>query len=62
MSMSNREGERQADLWIPTAELARSPGLPFYERLNRVLAEAGCRSMRSRTDGRASRPGCTSGF
>ena len=40
MSMSKREGEKQADLWIPTTELARSPGHPFFERLNKVLAEA----------------------
>jgi transposase len=41
MSMSKREGEKQSDLWIPTTELARSPGHPFYERLNKILAEAG---------------------
>ena len=41
MSMSKREGEKQPGLWIPTAELARSPGHPFYERLNKVLAGAG---------------------
>lgn len=41
MSMSKREGETQSDLWIPTTELARSPGHPFYERLNKILAEAG---------------------
>jgi len=40
MSMSKREGEQQTDLWIPTTELARSPGHPFYERLNKILAEA----------------------
>jgi len=40
MSMSKREGEPQSDLWIPTTELARSPGHPFYERLNKILAEA----------------------
>jgi transposase len=41
MSMSKREREKQADLWIPTTELARSPGHPFFERLNKVLSEAG---------------------
>jgi transposase len=40
MSMSKREGEQQPDLWIATTELARSPGHPFYERLNKILAEA----------------------
>lgn len=40
MSMSKREGERQSDLWIPTTDLARSPGHPFFERLNKILAEA----------------------
>jgi len=41
MSMSKREGETQSDLWIPTTELAQSPGHPFYERLNKILAGAG---------------------
>ena len=41
MSMSKREGEEQTDLWIPTTELARSPGHPFYERLNKILSGAG---------------------
>ena len=41
MSMSKREGETQSDLWIPTTELARSPGHPFYERLNKILGAAG---------------------
>lgn len=41
MSMSKREGEKQSGLWIPTTELARSPGHPFYDRLNKVLAGAG---------------------
>jgi transposase len=41
MSMSKREGEKQPSLWIPTTDLARSPGHPFYERLNKVLAAAG---------------------
>lgn len=41
MSMSKREGKTQSDLWIPTTELARSPGHPFYERLNKILAGAG---------------------
>jgi len=36
-----RAGEQQTDLWIPTTELARSPGHPFYDRLNRILAKAG---------------------
>lgn len=29
MSMSKREMERESDLWVPTTELARSPGHPF---------------------------------
>jgi transposase len=40
MAMGNRETKRQADLWLATSDLARSPGHPFYERLNRLLAEA----------------------
>jgi transposase len=62
MSMSEREVESQSDLFVPTTELARSPGHPFYERLNKVLAEAGfdpfveglCRPFYATTNGRPS--------
>jgi transposase len=40
MSMGKREDEQQSDLWLVTSDLARSPGHPFYERLNAVLREA----------------------
>jgi hypothetical protein len=36
-----RRGGVEDGLWIPTTELPRSPGHPFYQRVNRVLAEAG---------------------
>ena len=35
-----RRKERQAELFIPTAELRPGPGHPFYTRLNAVLADA----------------------
>ncbi len=41
MSMRRRAGEKQVELWIATSELSRSPGHPFYERLNSILAEVG---------------------
>jgi transposase len=41
MSMGRRQAEQQPELWVPTAELPRSPGHIFYEKLNRLLAEAG---------------------
>ena len=28
-------------MWVATEKLPRSPGHPFYERLNQVLAKAG---------------------
>ena len=40
MSMGQREGESQGELWIPTGVLAGSPGHPFYERLNEILRAA----------------------
>ena len=40
MAAGKRKRGRQEELWVPTAELARSPGHPFYERLNRILDEA----------------------
>jgi transposase len=40
--MGTRRGrQRQEELWVPTAELARPASHPFYERLNRVLDECG---------------------
>ena len=36
-----RQGERQADLMLSWAELPRSPGHAFYDRLQAVLLEAG---------------------
>jgi transposase len=40
MALGRREGSER-EMWIATNRLARSPGHPFYERLNRVLGEAG---------------------
>ena len=40
MSMGKKERERQSDLWLATSDLARSPGHPFYERVNEVLRKA----------------------
>ena len=40
MAMGTRQGrQRTQDLWIPTSELAKPAGHPFYERLNRLLEE-----------------------
>jgi transposase len=41
MAMGRRKAKRQADIWVPTASLPVSPGHPFYEQLNQVLAAAG---------------------
>ena len=40
MSMGRRQEQRQADLWIATTDLPKSPGHVFYEKLNRLLADA----------------------
>src|SRR5580692_6360374 len=39
MSLGRRQPQ-QHDLWVATADLPRSPGHPFYQKLNRLLAEA----------------------
>ena len=36
-----RRGGVEEGLWVATTELPRSPGHPFYERVNQVLKEAG---------------------
>ena len=41
MALGRRKRERQSELWVPTADLPRGPGHPFYEKLNELLAEAG---------------------
>lgn len=64
MSMSKRQRERQPNLWINTAEIVRSPGHPFYQRLNQVLAQHGfdrfveerCQSFYAKRLGRPSIP------
>jgi len=39
MSIKRKRSESQSEMWIPTATVAKSPGHPFYERLNRLLRE-----------------------
>ena len=41
MAMGKRNHERQESLFIATNGLAKSPGHPFYRKLNELLAEAG---------------------
>jgi hypothetical protein len=40
MAMGRRKAKQQ-ELFVATTQLARSPGHPFYEKLNKLLAEAG---------------------
>ena len=41
MALGKRAEERQDELWISSQDLPRSPGHPFYQKLNGLLAEAG---------------------
>jgi transposase len=40
MALGKRKAEQQ-ELWVATTELPRSPGHPFYRKLNQLLAEDG---------------------
>jgi transposase len=40
MALGKRKAEQQ-ELWVGTTDLPRSPGHPFYKRLNQLLAEDG---------------------
>lgn len=40
MAMRKQAAEQQADTWILTTSLARSPGHPFDQRLNQILRES----------------------
>jgi transposase len=61
MGMGTRQSqEKQEEMWIANGELARSPGHPFYQRLNELLdgerfdefAESLCRKFYAETMGR----------
>jgi len=41
MAMGSRSDRQQEALFVPSKDLARSPGHPFYERVNALLAEEG---------------------
>jgi transposase len=41
MAMGTRDDERQEPLWVAAPSMARSPGHPFYDRLNGLLDDAG---------------------
>jgi transposase len=64
MALGRRKVERQTDFWVPTADLPQSPGHPFYEQLNQVLAgadfdrfcEDSCRKFYAEKMGRPSVP------
>jgi transposase len=63
MAMGKNRG-RQGGMWIATSDLARSPGHPFYEQLNRLLVQHGfdgfveeqCRGFYAERLGRPSLP------
>ena len=40
MSLGKRKHEQQ-EAWVATTDLPKSPGHPFYQKLNQLLAEAG---------------------
>ena len=63
MALGKRKREQQA-AWVATTELPKSPGHPFYRKLNALLAEAQfddwleelCRPYYAETMGRQSIP------
>src|SRR3990170_1037821 len=62
MAMGQRTHEEQTGMWVAVSELPRSVSHPFYEKLNRLLAEHGfddfvetqCRSFYAEKMGRPS--------
>jgi len=63
MALGKRKDEQQ-EAWVATTDLPRSPGHPFYRKLNQLLAEAGfdawleslCRPYYAEQNGRPSIP------
>jgi len=39
MALGKRNSQSQNAFWLPTEDIARGPGSPFYTRLNQLLAE-----------------------
>lgn len=39
MALGRKDRSKQLSMWIPYKEIARSPGHPFYKKLNQVLRE-----------------------
>ena len=39
MSLSSFDADGQGEMWIPTEQITRSPGHPFYVKLNQVLRQ-----------------------
>ena len=63
MAMGKRREERQAALFIATDGLAKSPGHPFYRKLNELLAEAEVdRWIERRCECSSERRSCTIGI
>src|SRR5713101_5009839 len=64
MAMGKRRKRPQDSMWVATGDLPKSPGHPFYQRLNKVLAansfdafvEAACRRFYAPKLGRPSLP------
>jgi transposase len=62
MAMGRKRKRAQDTMWVATSDLPRSPGHPFYQRLNQVLAansfdsfvEAACRRFYAAKMGRPS--------
>ena len=41
MALGKRQDEKQQDLFVATTNMPKSPGHPFYKRVNDLLKEAG---------------------
>ena len=41
MAMGRNNQQRQVELWVPSQELAKAPGHPFYEKVNKLLEKHG---------------------
>lgn len=41
MALGKRQGEKQQELFVPTTHVPKSPGHPFYKRVNELLKESG---------------------
>ena len=49
MAIGKRRKEQQEELWVPSVDLVKGPGHPFYQRVNKLLSLLALAILSART-------------